>query len=100
MELRKLIDVLYISLFLTLAKQPKTCERRLSLSMYIYIYRVPGWKNLSSEPKTHFQVAERSGLLADVRTSLKGFMAAAKFDGPMEYPVEGYVPVGLDAGVD
>ena len=38
MELRKLIDVLYISLFLTLAKQPKTCERRLSLSMYIYIY--------------------------------------------------------------
>ena len=21
-------------------------------------------------------------------------MAAAKFDGPMEYPVEGYVPVG------
>lgn len=24
----------------------------------------------------------------------QGFMAAAKFDGPMEYPVEGYVPVG------
>lgn len=24
----------------------------------------------------------------------KGFMAAAKFDGPMEYPVEGYLPVG------
>ena len=22
-------------------------------------------------------------------------MAAAKFDGPMEYPVEGYVPIGL-----
>jgi len=25
---------------------------------------------------------------------LQGFMAAAKFDGPMEYPVEGYLPVG------
>ncbi|CAJ1334724.1 unnamed protein product, partial [Effrenium voratum] len=24
----------------------------------------------------------------------KGFMAAAKFDGPMEYPVEGYAPIG------
>eukprot|EP00439_Symbiodinium_sp_Y106_P087040 s244_g38.t1 len=24
----------------------------------------------------------------------KGFMAAARFDGPMEYPVEGYTPVG------
>jgi len=24
----------------------------------------------------------------------KGFMAAARFDGPMEYPVEGYVPIG------
>eukprot|EP00416_Gambierdiscus_australes_P015502 CAMPEP_0171072016 /NCGR_PEP_ID=MMETSP0766_2-20121228/10622_1 /TAXON_ID=439317 /ORGANISM="Gambierdiscus australes, Strain CAWD 149" /LENGTH=873 /DNA_ID=CAMNT_0011528575 /DNA_START=17 /DNA_END=2638 /DNA_ORIENTATION=+ len=24
----------------------------------------------------------------------KGFMAASKFDGPMEYPIEGYVPIG------
>lgn len=24
----------------------------------------------------------------------KGFMAAGRFDGPMEYPVEGYVPIG------
>ena len=25
-------------------------------------------------------------------------MAAAKFDGPMEYPVEGYLPVGRGMG--
>lgn len=28
----------------------------------------------------------------------QGFMAAARFDGPMEYPVEGYVPVGVRVG--
>ena len=27
----------------------------------------------------------------------KGFAALAKFDGPMEYPVEGYAPLGSRA---
>ena len=38
--------------------------------------------------------ARAEQLLSAFVAPCEGFMAAAKFDGPMEYPVEGYAPIG------